>query len=120
MAESEVKVLTADGEVITVQGTLLPPEFVDENVGGMSIVDSLKMLQQWGPFLMKLKDVALAASPRDKALAILDALEVAAGKTTTTIDDEVVAKLEAALKTPEGGQLFDYLVSLASFIKVVA
>lgn len=121
MGESEVKILTPEGGVMTVKGTVIPPDvnLDDERfgAGGMPILEQLKLLAQWGPLLGRLQTIALAPTPKDRALAVLDALQFAAGNTKTTIDDEVIAHLEAILKTPEGAALFNWVVAL---VKVAA
>lgn len=117
MGESEVKILTPEGGVMTVKGTVIPPEvdLDDERfgAGGIPILKQLQLLAQWGPLLNLLSPIATASTPRDKAVAVLKALAFAAGKTKTTIDDEVVAHFEAVLKTPEGEALFNWIAALA-------
>lgn len=121
MADGEVKILTPEGGVMTVRGTVIPPEvnLDDERfgAGGIPILEQLKLLAQWGPLLGMFQAVALAPTPKDKALAALQAFEFAAGKTDTKIDDEIVAHFEAVLKTPEGAALFNWAVTL---VKVAA
>lgn len=116
MVESEVKILTPDGGVMTVKGTVIPPEvnLDDERfgAGGIPILEQLKLLAQWGPLLGRLQAIATSETARDRALAVLDALEFAAGKTKTTVDDDVVKHLEAILKTDEGAALFNWIVAL--------
>lgn len=116
MDENEVKILTPEGGVMTVKGTVIPPEVnLDDDrfgAGGMPILQQLQLLAQWGPLLGRLQTIAMASTPKDRALAVLDALEFAAGKTTTTIDDAAIAHLEAILKTDEGAALFNWIVTL--------
>ena len=116
MGSNEVKILTPEGGVMTVIGTVIPPE-VDLNderygAGGMPILDQLKLLAQWGPLFGRLQGVVTAPTPKDKALAVLEALTFAAGKTATTLDDQVIDHLEAILKTEEGAALFNWIVTL--------
>jgi hypothetical protein len=125
MADGEVKILTPSGGVMTIQGVVIPPEFNldDERYGAggfLPILEQLKLLAQWGPLLARFQAIAVAPTPKDKALAVLDALAFAAGQTTTKIDDEAVANLEAVLKTPEGAALFNWIVTLVSVVKVVS
>jgi hypothetical protein len=124
MADGEVKILTPSGGVMTIQGVVIPPELnLDDErygAGGFPILEQLKLLAQWGPLLGRLQAIAVAPTPKDKALAVLDALAFAAGQTTTKIDDEAVANLEAVLKTPEGAALFNWIVTLVSVVKVVS
>lgn len=121
MADGEVKILTPEGGVMTVRGTVIPPEvnLDDERfgAGGIPILEQLKLLAQWGPLLGRLQTIAQAPTPKDKAIAVLEALEFAAGKTATQIDDQVIAHLEAILKTEEGAALFNWIVTL---VKVAA
>lgn len=121
MADGEVRILTPEGGVMTVRGTVIPADvnLDDERfgAGGMPILEQLKLLAQWGPLLARLQPVITAPTPKDKAIAVLDALEFAAGKTQTTIDDQVIGHLEAILKTPEGAALFNWLVTI---LKVAA
>lgn len=116
-----VKILTPEGGVMEIQGTVIPAEvnLDDERfgAGGMPILDQLKLLAQWGPLLGFLQNVALAPTTKDKALAILSALLFAAGKTATPIDDEVVKHLDAILKSPEGGALFDWVTTVVKVAK---
>jgi len=121
MNENEVKILTPEGGVMTVKGTVIPPEInLDDDsfgAGGMPILQQLQLLSQWGPLLGRLQTIAMAPTPKDRALAVLDALEFAAGQTKTTIDDQVISHLEAVLKTPEGAALFNWIATL---VKVAA
>lgn len=121
MADEVVKILTPEGGVMTVRGTVIPSEVSldDEKfgAGGIPILEQLKLLAQWGPMLGFLQQVASAGAPKDKAVAILDALLFAAGKTQTTVDDDVVKHLEAILKSPEGGALFDWVVTILKVAK---
>lgn len=116
-----VKILTPAGGVMEVQGTVIPPEvnLDDERfgAGGIPILDQLRLLAQWGPLLGFLQQVAQAPTSKDKALAILSALLFASGRTATPIDDEVVKHLEAILKSPEGGALFDWIAGIVKVAK---
>lgn len=78
---------------------------------GMPILDKLKLLAEWAPLLGRLQVVIDAESPHDQALAVVRALQWAAGKSSTELDDEALCHLEAVLKTPEGGAFFNWVVS---------
>lgn len=120
MSDEVVKILTPEGGVMTVRGTVIPPEVnLDETQfgAGLPIFEQLRLLAQWGPMLGYLQAVVTAPTARDKSLAILSALLFAAGKTQTTVDDDVVKHLEAMLRSPEGAAFFDWL---AKTIKVPA
>lgn len=87
-----------------------------EVYGSLSIVDKVRLLAAWAPMLAKLEAVALAKNPQDKALALVAALRLAADKTTTVKDNDVLDKVEALLKTPEGKALVEWFVFVAKEI----
>lgn len=111
-----VSIQTPEG-VMQVQGTVVPFDPERFGAGGMPILDQLKMLATWGPMLGFLQQVATSATPKDKAVAVLEALLFAAGKTQTKVDDEVVTHLEEILKSPQGGAFFNWLITI---LKVAA
>lgn len=78
---------------------------------GMPILDKLKLLAEWAPLIDRLQVVLDAQSPLERATGIVKALQWAAGKSNTTLDDEALYHLEAVLKTPEGQALFNWVVS---------
>jgi len=77
---------------------------------GLDLFSKLKLLAEWAPLLNRLKMVALAKEPHDQALAVVSALQWAAGKSTTDIDDQALAHVEAVLKTKEGQAMFNWVV----------
>lgn len=76
----------------------------------MPLLDKLRLIAEWSPMLARLQAVATAEEPHDRAVALVDALQWAAGKSTTTIDDEALEHIEALLKTPEGKAAFEWVV----------
>ena len=76
--------------------------------------DKLKMLAEWAPLLSRLQAVGVARTPHEQALAAVAVAQWAAGKSETTVDDEMLKHFEAMLRTPAGqaflewslGQLF--------------
>lgn len=79
----------------------------------MPLLDKLRMIAEWSPMLARLQAVAMAETPHDRAVALVDALQWAAGKSDTTLDDEALEHIEAVLKTPEGKAAFDWVVGKA-------
>lgn len=77
---------------------------------GLPLFDKLQLLAEWAPVIGRLQAVMDAKSPQDRAKAIIKALQWAAGKSATTVDDEALFHLEAVLKSPEGAAFFDWLV----------
>lgn len=84
----------------------------EENEFGarMPLLDKLRLIAEWSPMLARLQAVASAESPHERAVALVDALQWAAGKSDTTLDDEALEHIEAVLKTAEGKAAFEWLV----------
>jgi hypothetical protein len=85
--------------------------------GGLSILGKIQLLAQWAPLLAKLEAVATAKTPAEKAVAIIAALRLAADKTTTEKDNNVLDLIENVLKTPEGLALVNWFALVAQEIK---
>jgi hypothetical protein len=84
--------------------------------GSLSIIDKVRLLAAWAPLLAKLEAVALAKTPAEKALALVAALRLAADKTKTDKDNDVLDRIEAVLKTPEGQALVEWFALVAKEI----
>ena len=83
----------------------------DEEFGaGLPWVDKVQLLVEWAPVLTQLQAIGDAKTAEERALAVVKALQWAAGKTATVDDDEALAHLEAVLKSPEGKAFFDWVV----------
>ena len=78
----------------------------------LSFIDKLKLFSEWAPLLAKMQSVLVATTPQEKALAVVQVAQWAAGKTSTSLDDDALEHLESVLKTPEGAAAFDWLVKL--------
>lgn len=77
---------------------------------GLPFLDALKLLAQYGPLLEKLRAIAAAKTPYDRAVAIVEAAKWAAAQTTSThLDDEAVDHLQTLLASPEGKAFFDWV-----------
>ena len=85
--------------------------------GGLSIVGKIALLAQWAPLLAKLEAVAMAKTPAEKAVAIIAALRLAADKTPTNKDNDLLTLVEAVMKTPEGLALVNWFALVAQEIK---
>jgi hypothetical protein len=85
--------------------------------GGLSIVGKIALLAQWAPLLAKLEAVAAAKTPADRATAIIEALRLAADKTATDKDNNVLDLIQNVLKTPEGLALVNWFATIAGEIK---
>jgi hypothetical protein len=81
---------------------------------GFPLIDKIQTLAEWAPMLARLQAISEAKTPHDRALAIVHALQWAAGKTGTEIDDEALSHIESLLETPEGKAAFDWVVAKAT------
>ncbi|NBW12100.1 MAG: hypothetical protein EBR82_29125 [Caulobacteraceae bacterium] len=77
----------------------------------LPIFEKLKLLAEWAPLLGRLQAIASAKTPYDQSLAVISAIQWAAGKSNTELDDEALFHLEAVLRTSEGKALFDWAAS---------
>ena len=77
---------------------------------GLPIFEKLKLLAEWAPLIGRLQSVMDAKTPYDQATAVVKTLQWAAGKSSTSLDDEALFHLEAVLKTPEGQAFFNWVV----------
>lgn len=88
----------------------------DEEIygAGLPIFEKLKLLAEWAPLIGRLQAVLDANTPLERATGIVKALQWAAGKSNTTLDDEALYHLEAVLKTAEGQAFFNWVVKQVS------
>lgn len=77
----------------------------------LPILEKLKLLAEWAPLLGRLQMVIDADKPYDQAVAVVKALQWAAGKSDLEVDDEALFHLEAVLKSAEGQAFFQWIVS---------
>jgi hypothetical protein len=74
-----------------------------------SAVAKIQTLMEWAPVLQLLSKLSAAKDAAQKAEVSIQILKALAVKTATPVDDAFLALLDAALRTPEGVQLFDYI-----------
>lgn len=75
---------------------------------GFPLFEKLKLLAEWAPLLAQLQAIGAAKTPHDQALAVVQTLQWAAGKSMNSIDDEALWHVEAVLSTPEGKAAFEW------------
>jgi hypothetical protein len=86
-------------------------EPVDIYGANLPILEKLKLLAEWAPLIGRLQAVATATTPHEQALAVVSAVQWAAGKSGTEIDDEALFHLEAVLRSSEGRAFFQWIVA---------
>ena len=84
---------------------------IDIYGANLPILEKLKLLAEWAPLLGRLQVVIDAKSPYDQAVAVVNTLQWAAGKSTVEVDDEALFHLEAVLRSPEGQAFFQWIIS---------
>jgi len=84
---------------------------VDIYGANLPILDKLRLLAEWAPLLGRVQVIMDAKTPYDQSLAVVKALQWAAGKSDMDVDDEALFHLESLLKTPEGQAFFQWIVS---------
>ncbi|NBW13936.1 MAG: hypothetical protein EBR82_38625 [Caulobacteraceae bacterium] len=84
----------------------------EERLGaGMPLIDSLKLLAQYAPLLLRLQAIANEPDAYHRAVAIVGLLKWAAAKTEGThLDDDAVQYLQNILASAEGKAFFDWIV----------
>lgn len=91
--------MTANDEPIDIYGANMP------------LFDKLRLLAEWAPLIGRLQAVMDAKTPHEQSLAVVKALQWAAGKSGTEIDDEATMHIEAVLRSPEGKAAFQWAVA---------
>lgn len=91
------------GENIVIEGE-------EEFGAGLPLFEKLQLLAEWAPVIGRLQAISGATTAQERANAIVKALQWAAGKSSTSIDDEALFHLEAVLNSPEGKAFFDWVV----------
>lgn len=79
-----------------------------------TLAERLKTLVDWWPLVLLLQQVAMAPPGKSQAAAVLQVLRFLAGKTETEIDDRLADHIQRVIATPEGGELVEYVLTLAS------
>jgi len=74
---------------------------------------AIRLLQTWSPLLQYGQQILAERDPYAKSLVVAEAAEWLAAKTDSEVDDQLVSRLAAVVKTAEGEDLIRYGLSLA-------
>ena len=85
---------------------------------GLSIWESLVLIQAWAPLLTFGKQFIGTPDPFAKAVIVSEACEWLASKTDSSVDDELVKHLANLLKTKEGEDLVRWVIAKAQGLQV--
>jgi len=77
----------------------------------LNLWQSLMLLQRWAPLIGYGQRFMAEADPYKRSLIVADAVEWLASQTQARVDDELVSKLAAVLKTPEGEALVRWVMT---------
>lgn len=77
-----------------------------------SLVDQLRLLRDWMPMLSYGQRWLSETDPHARTIIVGEAVEWMASKTTNKLDDEIVSKVVAVLKTAEGEALVRLVVRI--------
>lgn len=89
-----------------------PQEF-EQYGNGLNLWQSLMLLQRWAPLIGYGQRFMSEADPYRRSLIVADAVEWLASQTQARVDDELVTKLAAVLKTPAGEDLVRWVMKQA-------
>lgn len=80
-----------------------------EEVGG--VWENIQLLAEWSPLLSLLKEIVAEKDVAKQAVAVTKALEWLAAKSKNKLDDELVKRVSAIVKTPEGIDLIKFVIA---------
>lgn len=73
-------------------------------------LEQLRLLAEWSPLLGYARRHAAETDPNARTIIVADALEWAASRTESRLDDDLARHVAAVLKTPEGTTLLKWIV----------
>lgn len=80
------------------------------------IIDQVRLLHEWSPLLGYGRKLSATLDARERSLVIAEMVAWLATKTETTLDDRIVSRIAAILRTPEGEALVRDLVAIGDSI----
>jgi hypothetical protein len=87
------------------------PQELDQYGNGLNLWQSLMLLQRWAPLIGYGQRFMGEGDPYKRSLIVADAVEWLASQTQARVDDELVSRLAAVLKTPEGEALVRWVMT---------
>lgn len=80
------------------------------------IADKVRLIVEWAPALSLLSEISAAETAKGRAEGALKLMRFVATKTDTAIDDDLCERVEACLLSPQGEELFRYIVALVTAV----
>lgn len=93
------------------------PQELEQYGNGLNLWQSLMLLQRWAPLIGYGQRFMAEADPYRRSLIVADAVEWLASQTQARVDDELVSKLAAVLKTKEGEDLVRFVMKQAEAVR---
>lgn len=93
------------------------PAELDKYGNGLNLWQSLMLLQRWAPLIGYGQRFVAESDPYKRSLVVADAVEWLASQTQARVDDELVSKLAAVLKTDEGEDLVRWIIKQAEGVR---
>jgi hypothetical protein len=81
-----------------------------------TVAQKVRQLVEWAPALSLLSEISAADTAKERVDGALKLMRFVATKTQTAIDDELLARTEAVLLSPQGQELFQYIVTLVTAV----
>lgn len=81
-----------------------------------TVAQKVRMLVDWAPALSLLSEISAANTAKERAEGALKLIRFVATKTATPIDDDLCERVEACLLSPQGEELFRYIVALVTAV----
>lgn len=82
-----------------------------QEYGDISVWQKIQLIQEWSPLISFGQAFLAEQDMFKKTVIVTDCLEWLASKSKTKLDDELVAKIDALLKTKQGEDFVRWLVS---------
>jgi hypothetical protein len=90
---------------------------IDQYGNGLNLWQSIMLLQRWAPLIGFGQRFVAEADPYKRSLIVADAVEWLAFQTQAKADDQLVSKLAAVLKTPEGEGLVRWFMAQVEAVR---
>lgn len=93
------------------------PSELEQYGNGLNLWQSLMLLQRWAPLIGYGQRFMAESDPYRRSLIVADAVEWLASQTQARVDDELVSKLAAVLKTKEGEDLVRFVMKQVEAVR---
>jgi hypothetical protein len=81
-----------------------------------TVAQKVRLLVDWAPALSLLSEISAASTAKGRAEGALKLMRFVATKTETPVDDDLCERVEACLLSPQGEELFRYIVALVTAV----